>query len=56
MARRSHTKRIPVPPWNLGAVRLPLLTRMILGPRTRPTSRLGGLSDELALDIRGQPP
>jgi carboxymethylenebutenolidase len=55
-ARRSHTRLSPVPPWNLGAGRLLLLTRTILGPRTRPTSRLGGMSDELALDTMGRPP
>jgi hypothetical protein len=54
-ARRSHTRLSPAPPLNLGAVRLLPLPRTILGPRTRPTSRLGGLSDELALDIMGRP-
>jgi Magnesium chelatase, subunit ChlI len=55
-AHRSHTRLSPVPPGHLGAVWLLLLTRTILGPRTRPPARLGEMSDELALDIRGRPP
>jgi hypothetical protein len=53
-ARRPHIGLSPVPPWNLGAVRLLLLTRTILEPRTKPTAGLGGMSDELALDSMGR--
>jgi hypothetical protein len=55
-ARRSRTKLSLGPLWTLGAVRLLLLTRTILGPRARLASRLGGMSSELALDIIGRPP